>query len=209
MSHTHPRGYRIRAALSGTALLVIAAIGATSAALTDRATLTLGGADGVGNPTPFAVQVQDTSGDWQEASDEQSAVELPLTGSETPVVIGTSEEVEFTTNFRIAPDAPAGSAVPTLAPLPNGCNAKCAALFEYMRFTVAYDGEPAFATGLTSVEFNALDTRGIEGLLPGAEHTITVQALLDTTFALDPDVDSFAAETSGVAIQFTAESSAP
>lgn len=209
MSHTRPRWYRTRAALAVAALLALTAAGTTFAALTDRATLTLGGGDGVGNPTRFSIQVQDGNGDWQDAADASSAVELPFTGAESPVAVGIDTEVVLAANFRIVPDAPAGFAVPTLAPLQSGCNAQCAALFEYLRFTVAYDNEPAFATDLTATELNALDSRKIVGLLPGIQHTITISASLDASFALDPDLGSFATETSGVTIQFNAESSAP
>lgn len=209
MSLSQPHWSRARVTLTAVGLLAFAVVGTTSAALTDRATLTLGGAEGVGNPIPFSIQVQSRNGDWRDAKDESDAVELPFTGAENPVVIGINDEVELSTNFRIAPDAPAGFAVPTLGPMQSGCNANCAALFEYMRFTVAYDGGPAFATNVTAAELNALDSRKIEGLLPGAQHSLTIHASLDASFGLDPNLDSFATETSGVIIQFNAESSAP
>ncbi|WP_440312809.1 hypothetical protein [Leucobacter chromiireducens] len=115
----------------------------------------------------------------------------------------------LSTNFRIAPDAPAGFAVPALAPPQSGCSDQCVALFKYLRFTVAYDNGPPFATDLTVPELNALDSMKIDGLLPGIQHTITISASLDASFALEPDLDAFATETSGVTIQFNAESSAP
>ncbi|WP_125098592.1 hypothetical protein [Leucobacter chromiireducens] len=155
------------------ALLLVSAVGVTSAAYIDHANVNLA-SGGIGNPVAFSVQVKDTDGNWHEADTPEAAVVYPTTPS---AEITFSKPVEFTATMRIAPDAPGGDVTPSLQ-LRSDCSGPCAALFEGLVFDVLYDGT-AVASGVSAAEFNGISDRAFSDVIAGEEHTVTLSAVLD------------------------------
>ncbi|RKS90179.1 hypothetical protein DEU37_1499 [Microbacterium sp. AG790] len=169
---SRPTGAR-RLILSAGVVAVIAA-GATAAAYTDYANVSLGTGtpgSGIGNPNKFDIAVRDAGGTLQDAATRAAAVVLPLT-SGTTFKEGVPVRFDVTVANR-APGVAGDLKLSLYDPDPQAAD-----LFGSLRFTIYLDGSATAA--IANATADAVNTAGLEfaNVGPGVEHQVRVDAVI-------------------------------